>query len=415
MTGDRLTAVYEIETPVGLDSAAQAMAGEQSTGTFIKLAAETDALLDRAAARVERIETLGTSEQEALPTRLKAERYERGRVTLSWPVSNFGPSLPNLMATIAGNLFEMAQVSAIRLVGLDIPAAFAQSQPGPAQGAVRTRALAGVPEGPVIGTIIKPSVGLSVEDTAELVDSLIAADIDFIKDDELQANGPGNPLMDRAKAVMDVVNRHADRTGRKAMYAFNVSGEIDDMARHTEALERLGASCVMLSLNWVGLAGLRFLRDRTDLPIHGHRNGWGLYSRSPNIGISYPVMQAIWRMAGADHLHVNGLSNKFNETDEVVIEAARAVQAELPGTERAPMPVFSSGQTVWQVARTFDVLGNADLLLCAGGGIMSHPEGPGAGVRSLRQAAEAAAACVPVETYAKERPELAAALEHFRR
>ena len=413
MNSERFQATYEIESPVGLARAAEVIAGEQSTGTFIRLATETDDLRARAAARVEAIEIVSRSTTPALPCRLHGDTYERGIVRLSWPVANIGPSLPNLMATIAGNLFELAEISAIRLIDLTIPESYAAAFPGPAHGIAGTRDMMGVPGGPMIGTIIKPSIGLNVDDTVKLVATLADAGVDFIKDDELQSDGPGNPLEKRAKGAMDVLNRHADKAGRKVMYAFNITGEIDEMARRAEMLERLGATCAMVSLNWIGLSGLRFLRDRTRLPIHGHRNGWGLMSRSPDIGMTYAVQQVIWRLAGADHLHVNGLANKFTEPDEVVMASARAVQSELPGTRHRALPVFSSGQTIRQIGQSMAFLGNADFLYCAGGGIMSHPQGPGAGVTSLRQAADAAQAGQSLEHYAKDHDELAAALETF--
>ncbi len=411
----RFSATYDIETPVSLERAAAVAAGEQSTGTFVKLAAETDELRTRSAARVEEIEMTGEASSSSLPCRLSGARYERGRVTISWPMDNIGPSLPNLMATIAGNLFELAELSAIRLVSLDVPAEFAAANPGPTVGVAGTRSLMGVSEGPMIGTIVKPSIGLSSEETAKLASDLADAGLDFIKDDELQANGPGCPLAERAGQVMQVLNVHAERTGRKVMYAFNITDEIDAMARHAEMLEKLGATCAMVSLNWIGITGLRFLRERTALPIHGHRNGWGLFSRSPDIGVAFPAMQKIWRMAGADHIHVNGLANKFTEPDEVVMEAARSVQVPLPGTERCALPVFSSGQTVWQIDPTARQLGNQDFLLCAGGGIMSHPMGVSAGVVAFRQAAEAARAGISPDEHAKSCPELAEALKAFKK
>jgi ribulose-bisphosphate carboxylase large chain len=400
---------------VGVARAAEVMAGEQSTGTFIRLASETDALRDRAAARIESVEITGTAEHPALPCRLSGDIYEQGRVTISWPMENFGPSLPNILATVAGNLFELAELSAIRLITLDIPDALAKACPGPQFGITGTRRLIGVDSGPMIGTIVKPSVGLSAEETARLAGDLARAGIDFIKDDELQANGPACPLDDRARLVMDVLNDAAQKAGRKVMYAFNITDEIDVMRRNLDMLERLGATCAMVSLNSIGLAGQRAVRDHSSLPIHAHRNGWGLLSRSPHIGIAFPAMQKLWRLAGADHLHVNGLANKFTEPDAVVCEAAQSVQAPLAdGSAHPALPVFSSGQTAWQVGPTMKVLGNDDFLFCAGGGIMSHPDGPAAGITSLRQAAAAQQAGVSVEVHAKDHPELARALTTFR-
>lgn len=411
----RLQATYDIESPVGIARAAEVLAGEQSTGTFMRLASETDSLRDRSAARVEAVEITGSADHPALPCRLTSESYEQGRITISWPVDNFGPSLPNILATIAGNLFELAEVSAIRLVALDVPDAIAQSLPGPQFGVAGTRKLMSVPKGPMIGTIIKPSVGLSAEETALLAGDLALAGIDFIKDDELQANGPACPLDQRVSLVMDALDNAAQTTGRKAMYAFNITDEITQMWRHLEMLEKRGATSAMVSLNSIGLAGLRAVRDQSPLPIHAHRNGWGLMSRSPHIGVAYSVMQKLWRMAGADHLHVNGLASKFTEPNEVVKDAALAVQAPVSdNVDHAAVPVFSSGQTAWQVGPSMAFLGNDDFLFCAGGGIMSHPGGPAAGITSLRQAAEAQTIGKDVTDHAKDCPELAAALDTFK-
>ncbi len=416
----RITAIYDIESAKGVAHAAAVLAGEQSTGTFLRLASETDALRDRSAARIEALDITGRSDRPALPVRAgegaAGLHYERGRVTVSWPLGTFGTSLPTLMATIAGNLFELAELSAARLVDLTLPDDFARAHPGPKFGAAGTRAAMGGHEGPLIGTIIKPSVGLSAAETADLVRGMAAAGIDFIKDDELQADGPDCPLADRVAQVMAVLNDHADRTGKRVLYAFNISGEIDEMRRNLDLLERHGAGCAMVCLNAVGLPGLRVVRDHTAMPIHGHRAGWGLFSRSPDIGIDFPVMQKLWRLAGADHLHVNGLASKFTEPDLSVARSARAVQAAVCGGEApamAAMPVFSSGQTVWQLGPSRQVLGNDDFIFCAGGGLIGHPDGAGAGVTAMRQAAEAARDGTLLDEQAKAAPELARAMAHF--
>src|SRR5215469_17739749 len=136
--------------------------------------------------------------------------WRRARVTLSWPLDNLGPSLPNLLATVAGNLFELKQVSGIRLLDIRMPDAFAASYPGPQFSIPGTRRLSGVHDGPLIGTIIKPSVGFGPDETATLTRTLCEAGIDFIKDDELQSDGPSCPFEERVRAVMRVINAHAD-------------------------------------------------------------------------------------------------------------------------------------------------------------------------------------------------------------
>src|SRR5262245_47850384 len=195
------------------------------------------------------------------------------------------------------------------------------------------------------------------------------------------------------------------------MVALNITGELEEMRRRHDLVLARGGTCVMASLNSVGPAGMLELARFTQLPIHAHRNGWGYLSRLPVLGWSYVAWQKIWRLAGADHMHVNGLANKVAEDDASVIESARACLT--PMFEDRPylvMPVFSSGQSAKQVPGTYAGLGSTDLIFAAGGGIMAHPDGPAAGVAALREAWEAAIAGIPLADYARAHPALARAL-----
>lgn len=410
----RFEADYLIETPIDPRQAAEIMAGEQSSGTFVAVPGETAELKERAAARIEALRELDPVEHPSLPGAMKPAGggYRRALVTLSWPLANIGPSLPNLMATVAGNLSELRQFSGLRVLDVRMPEAFAQVYPGPKFGVTGTRALTGVTDRPLIGTIIKPSVGFSPQETAATVKILAEAGIDFIKDDELQADGPACPFEDRVREVMRVINAHADRTGKKVMFAFNLTDEIDAMRAKHDFVRSQGGTCIMASLNSVGLTGMIALGRHTELPIHAHRNGWGYLSRAPLLGWSYVAWQKFWRLAGADHMHCNGLQNKFSEDDDSVIASAKGCLT--PIFENKPcitMPVFSSGQTARQPAETFRRLGSRDLIYAAGGGILGHPDGPAAGVASLREAWDAAMAGIPADTYAQTHPALKRALE----
>jgi ribulose-bisphosphate carboxylase large chain len=417
----RIYARYWIETAYPLQDAAEALAGEQSSGTFLRVPGETPELREKYGARIENLAENGIAAQPSLPGARVPKGtaqpvWRQADLIVSWPIANMGPSLPNLLATVAGNLFELQQFSGLRLIDLHLPEEFRDAYLGPQFGVAGTRRLAGVETLPLVGTIVKPSVGLSPRATAEMAEHLAGGGIDFIKDDELQADGPHCPFEDRVDAVMAVLNRHAERSGKKVMFAFNVTGEIDQMLRRHDYVLARGGTCVMVSLNSVGLPGLAHLRRHSQLPIHAHRNGWGLFQRSPSIGMSYLGYQKFWRLAGADHMHVNGLRNKFCEGDESVLASARECLTPMfagEGRGCEVMPVFSSGQTVRQVADTYRGLGSTDLVFAAGGGLMAHPGGPAAGVRAIRQAWEAAIAGIPIEQHARSHGELREALEKF--
>jgi ribulose-bisphosphate carboxylase large chain len=413
---DRVRASYLIETPESPARVAEVMAGEQSCGTFARVEGETDALRARARATVESIVELEPAPAPSLSNALLERKGARGpwrraRVELSFPVANIGANLPTLAATVAGNLYDLGEVSGLRLETVHVTAAYRARFELPRAGIAGTRAATGVASGALVGTIVKPNVGFSAAETAELVGRLCAAGVDFIKDDEICADPDHAPLAERVPAVMAVVRAHRERTGKHVMVAFNITDETDAMKRHADLVEREGGSCVMASLNWCGHAGIQTLRRHTPLALHGHRNGYGALSRHPLLGISFQAYQTLWRLAGVDHMHVHGLQGKFAQPDEEVIASARDCFTPLAeGLDDRVMPAFSSGQWAGTVPATWAAIASDDLLFMSGGGILAHPMGPAAGVASIRQAWAAGTALADA---ARDAPELAAALAFF--
>lgn len=411
---DRIRATYDIETPLPVAEAAAMLAGEQSSGTFVAIPGETPELRERFAARVEEIGTGESVATPALPGARPAARYQRARIVISWPLENVGTNLPALVSTVQGNLYELTQFSGLKLVDLSLPAEFCQAFCGPAFGVAGTREVSGVSDGPLVGTIVKPSVGLTPEQTTALVAQLCAAGIDFIKDDELMANPPHSPFDQRAKAVMRVINDHAERTGKRVLYAFNLTDDYDNMQRHYDTVVALGGTAAMISVNSVGLPAALKICGRGKLVIHGHRNGWGQLNRHPLLGIGFGAYGKLWRLAGVDQMHVNGIDNKFWEADDDVVNSIRVCGEELHGKRRV-MPVLSSGQWGGQAFETWRRTQTADVLYLAGGGIMAHPDGIAGGVTAIRQAWACAEEGITLEAAAERHSELRHAIEKFGR
>jgi ribulose-bisphosphate carboxylase large chain len=410
-----VVAKYLIESYHSLERASEVLAGEQSSGTFTAVPRETEALKHRHGARVLEIEPLATRAEPSLPGATcpdGASAVNAGVATISFPLENFGPSLPNLMAAVLGNLFELRELAGIRLLDLQLPDAFADRYPGPAFGISGSRQLMNVTDDPMVGTIVKPSVGLRSDEFREVVRELVDADIDFIKDDELLGNPPYLPLHERVRVAMEEIDRGAQRTGRKVMYAFNITDDLDPMLAHYDAVAAHGGTCVMVCVNLVGFAGLSYLRERCALPIHGHRAMIGALMRHPGLGIDFCAYQKLARLAGVDHLHTNGMDNKFYESNEEVLASVRAVLRPLLGGYET-LPVLSSGQWAGTAATTFRLIGTTDVLMLAGGGIHAHPGGPAAGVASIRQGWQAAVSGVPLERYAETHEALRQAVLKF--
>jgi ribulose-bisphosphate carboxylase large chain len=410
---EHITATYLIETPLEPAAAAEVLAGEQSSGTFVAVPGETDELKQRFAARVEAVDVLETVYTPSLPgAQNNRTKFYRARIRVSWSVENMQYNLPVLISTLQGNLYELTQFTGLRLTDIDIPPSFAHHFKGPAFGIEGCRALTGVTGRPLIGTIIKPSIGLTPEQTATLVQTLSEAGIDFIKDDELLSSSANSPFEKRVDAVMDVINRHADKTGKKIMYAFNISGDMDEMMQRYDKIVASGGTCAMISLNSVGISAAKKIAGLGRLAIHGHRNGWGMLTRHPMLGIAFTAYQKLWRLAGVDQIHVNGIQNKFWESDDSVVQSIEACLTPLLGGYSV-LPVVSSGQWGGQAPETYRRTKTVDLLYMAGGGILAHPQGAAAGVKALQQAWRAAVDGLSIEEAAVAYPEFAESVKKF--
>jgi ribulose-bisphosphate carboxylase large chain len=417
---DALRAVYLIETPLDPARVADILAGEQSSGTFVRVAGETDALRARSRASVVSLEEIEPFERPSLPNAIfartrQAGPWRRARATIVFPVANVGRNLPTLASTLAGNLYDLGETTGVRLVRIDLPPAFRARFERPAHGVSGTRRITGVQDRPLIGTIIKPNVGLTSAETAALVRQLCEAGVDFIKDDECSGDPDHAPIAERIVAVMAEIRRWHDRSGKHVMMAFNITDEHDAMLRHADLIDREGGSCVMVSLNWAGFSSVQALRRHSSLAIHGHRNGFGMFSRHPALGMDFQPYQTLYRLAGVDHMHVHGLDGKFSQDNAEVIAGAQACLTPLADPyDRSDivMPVFSSGQWAGTLPATAAAVPSGDLLFMCGGGILAHPAGAAAGVRSLHQAWGAIKAGVPLAA-ASDARELQQALAFF--
>src|SRR5262245_44675144 len=132
---DRITATYFIETPFSPEKAAEILAGEQSSGTFVAVPGETAELKERFAAKVELVEVTGLVRQPSIPSdKNTSSEFRQGIVKVSWSVENFGYNLPVLISTLQGNLYELRQFTGLKLMDIDFPDNYVQHFRGPRFG-----------------------------------------------------------------------------------------------------------------------------------------------------------------------------------------------------------------------------------------------------------------------------------------
>ena len=405
---------YRIETAGSIERLADKIASDQSTGTFVDLPGETEELKNRVAARVESIRNLPDIATPSFPTDERGP-FHRADVDIAFPLNAVGTDLSALMTIAIGGVYSIKGMSGIRIVDMQLPDAFRGVYPGPQFGMKGSRKLTSVYDRPIIGTIIKPALGLRPHESAVLVGEVVEAGADFIKDDEKLMSPDYSPLEDRVKAIMPIILDHEQKSGRKCMYAWGISAtDPDVMMRNHDLVLKAGGNCAVININSIGMGAMLFLRKRSGLVLHAHRNGWDILTRHPGLGMDFKVYQQFWRMLGVDQFQINGIGVKYWEPDDSFIESFKAVSKPLFIDDDCPLPVAGSGQWGGQAPETYKRTGNTvDLMYLCGGGIVSHPGGAAAGVKAVTQAWEAAVQGVPLYIYAKDHPELAQSIAKF--
>jgi ribulose-bisphosphate carboxylase large chain len=411
-----IVVTYRIETPGSVEAMAEKIASDQSTGTFVPVPGETPELKARVAARVLAIRPLGEAETPSWPEAESGQGpIHRADADIAFPLDAIGTDLSALMTIAVGGIFSIRGMTGLRVVDLKLPQEYKSAYLGPQFGLPGTRRLTGVYDRPIIGTIVKPALGLRPPETAELVGELIGSGVDFIKDDEKLMSPAYSPLSERVAAIMPKILDHQQKTGKKVMYAFGISAtDPDEMMRNHDLVLEAGGNCAVVNINSIGMGAMAFLRKRSGLVLHAHRNGWDVLTRHPGIGFDFKVWQQFWRLLGVDQFQINGIGVKYWEPDDSFVESFKAVTTPLFDQTDCALPVAGSGQWGGQAPETYRRTGRTtDLLYLCGGGIVSHPDGPAAGVRAVQQAWQAAVADIPLEIYARDHPELATSIQKF--
>ena len=395
-----LIATYYFRTKDGVDAsyAANAIREEQTTGTWTSLSTVND--------KTAYVHALDGSVEDLV------ELPDGGYLTrICFPHEIFEKgNIPQYLSVIAGNLFGLGKLEAVRLLDIDLPENLCGC--GPKFGIDGVRKIVGTEVScrPHIGTIIKPKVGLNPKDTAQVAYEAALGGLDLIKDDETLTNQSFCPLFERLEAVMDALDRAKDETGKQVLYAVNVTTGGDKIVELAHKAVSAGANMLMVDVLTAGFSAIQALAEDSaiNVPIHVHRTMHGALTRNPHHGIAMRPIAKLVRSAGGDQLHTGSVSGKMGSKAGEVIADNMEITKQLSYLKPV-FPISSGGLHPGKVAAEISKLGT-DIILQAGGGIHGHPEGTTAGTRAMLQAAEAAVLGIPAREYSLSHPELAAAL-----
>ncbi len=374
---------------VSMEEAVGAVAAESSVGTWTELTT-VKPYVNRLAAHVFSLDDNTTR--------------------IAYPDELFeGGNMPNILSSVAGNVFGLKTLRNLRLLDVEFPDKLVKSFKGPKFGIDGVRKLLKVPKRPLVGTIIKPKLGLKTADHAKVAYEAWAGGCDIVKDDENLSSQRFNPFEDRVVKTLEVRDKAQGATGERKVYMVNITAETNAMLKRAEFVAAQGGEYVMVDILTCGWSALQTLRSQNfNLVIHAHRAGHAAFTKNPHHGIAMRPLAKVARIIGVDQLHVGTVVGKMSETRQEVADNIDALKMAMKGVKPV-MPVASGGLHPRLVPELMKLFGY-DFIIQAGGGIHGHLDGTLAGASAMRQAVEATMQKNTLEEYAKTHKELRTAL-----
>ncbi|APH39592.1 ribulose-bisphosphate carboxylase [Methanohalophilus halophilus] len=422
--------------------AAAEIAAESSTGTNFRVNTETKF----------------SKVMNALVYQMDLER-ELVWIAYPWRLFDRGGNVQNILTYIVGNVLGMKEISALKLLDVWFPPSMLEQYDGPGFTVDDMRSYLGVYDRPILGTIVKPKMGLTSAEYAEVCYDFWAGGGDFVKNDEPQANQDFCPYDKMVKHVKEAMDKAVKETGKKKVHSFNVSApDFDTMIQRCEMVRNAGfepGSYAFLidgiTAGWMAIQTIR--RRYPDVFLHFHRAAHGAFTRPENpIGFSVLVLSKFARLAGASGIHTGTAGvGKMKGTPEEDVVAAHGIQylsshghffdqswAKIMETDKDAIelanediahhvilekdswrgmkkccPIVSGGLNPVRLKPFIDVMGNVDFITTMGSGVHAHPEGTRSGAKALVQACDAYLQGIDIKDYAKNHRELAQAIEFF--
>jgi len=307
-------------------------------------------------------------------------------------------------------VFGLKALKNLRLNDIMLPDQLVRGFKGPQFGIEGIRKLLKVSERPLVGTIIKPKLGLKTADHAQVAYEAWSGGCDIVKDDENLSSQSFNPFEERVVQTLESRDKAEEETGERKVYMVNITAETDIMLKRAEKVLDHGGEYVMVDILTCGWSALQTLRDQNfKLVIHAHRAGHAAFTKNPKHGVSMRVIAKVARIIGVDQLHVGTVVGKMSETRQEVLENIDALKMPMDELKQV-MPVASGGLHPRLVPALMETFGK-DFIIQAGGGIHGHSDGTRPGATAMRQAVAATLQGVSLEEYAKTHRELEVALE----
>lgn len=400
---DDFVAQFYVEpNNISMEEASNSIAAESSIGTWTEVLTMTEEFREKFKARVIKID--GNIVEIAYPIKL----FERRNI-------------PQVYSSVSGNIFGMKDVKNLRLLSLKYPQKFVDDFKGPKFGIGGIREKLKIYDRPIVGTIVKPKIGLDPTSQSEVLYEAMVNGCDVVKDDENLTSQEFCPFEERVLKCLEKTKMAEDKTGEGKGYIPNVTGQTEVMLKRAEFVVKNGGKFIMVDIMTVGFAALQSLVDASfDLIIHGHRAMHAAITRNKFHGITMLVLSRTFRVIGVDQLHIGTAVGKMEGKREEVIECAMALTQIEEGNGnlkqkwnlKPSMPIASGGLHPLHIPELIGIFGK-DCIFQFGGGIHGHPLGTKGGAKAVRQSLYATLKNIPLSDFAKENLELKEAFKKW--
>lgn len=356
-----------------------------------------------------------------------------GWIKIAYPEEHFEEgNMSQILASIAGNVFGMKAVDALRLEDIEFTKKIVKSFPGPKFGKKGIRKMFKVYGRPLMLSVAKPKVGLTTKQHVEIGRQIWEGGLDLLKDDENLSDQKFNPFKRRVVESLKAKDRIEKKTGEKKSYLINITGPtVKEMEKRAKFIKEHGGEYAMIDIitaGWAAVASIREICGDWGLALHAHRAMHGAMSRVETHGFSMACIAKCARLLGVDQLHI-GTANvgKLVGSAEEVIELEDEITSDFNKENKQlhcleqdwygikpVFPVSSGGLHPLIIDKVMDKLGT-DIMLQIGGGIHGHPSGSYAGAKAMREAVEAYMKGIDLGAAAKKSRELKEALDYWGR
>jgi len=337
-------------------------------------------------------------------------------------------NMPQILSSIAGNIYGMKIIDALRLEDIQFTKRQLSSFKGPRFGIEGIRRKLGVKKRPLVGTIVKPKIGLTSLQHAKVAYESWAGGCDIVKDDENLTSLSFNKFRSRVRQTLKMRDRAEQITGEVKVYMPNVTSEAREMLRRAEYVKENGGRYVMIDILTTGWSALQTLRnDNNGLVIHAHRAMHAALTRNKEHGISMLTLAKIARLIGADQLHIGTIVGKMDGGELEIKDIEREVENNFVRKKdkghvleqewdkiKPTFAVSSGGMHPGLVDALIKKLGK-NIIIQAGGGVHGHPNGTFAGATAMREAVDAVMKRKTLKEYAKTHYDLKIALKCWKR